>query len=243
MFAVCFHTDEPASHLACDDVILRRAEAGLMDECLRFYEVDPPTVVLGVAGRWEREVCVDACRRAGVPILRRASGGGAVLLASGCLNYSLVLDTRGRSALRGVRSSYQWVLARLVGALDTRGVHCRPAGLSDLAWNDRKVGGSAQKRRRHIVLHHGTLLYEFDIEQMARFLGEPASCPDYRAGRCHSEFVTNLPVGRAALQQAVGDAFDVDPAMPLLDLTGELAADVAVLVREKYGSDGWNLRR
>ena len=243
MLAVRFDSDEPASHLACDEVIFRQAEAGRMRECLRFYEIARPTVVLGVGSRWERDVHADACRRAGAAVLRRVSGGGAVLLADGCLNYSLALDAGARRVLRGVRSSYGWILARLVAALAARGVRCEPAGLSDVAWSGRKVGGSAQKRGRRMVLHHGTLLYDFRIEQIGRFLREPHSCPDYRAGRSHADFVANMPLGCAELRQAVGDAFDVDSTAPVQDVTRELADEVGALTRGKYCCDGWNLRR
>ena len=243
MLAVRFDSDEPACHLACDDVILRRAEEGRIGECLRFYEIARPTVVLGVACRWERDVHADACRCAGVRVLRRVSGGGAVLLAGGCMNYSLVLDAAAHGALRGVRSSYHWILGRLAAALAAHGVHCEAAGLSDLAWNGRKVGGSAQKRGRRMVLHHGTLLYGFDIEQMGRYVREPESCPDYRAGRPHADFVANLPLSRAELERAAVDAFHVDTTEPAQDVTGELAGDVGALARGKYSSDAWNLRR
>jgi lipoate-protein ligase A len=242
MRAVRFDSDDPAFHLACDEVILRRAEAGRIGECLRLYETVRPTLVLGLACRWERDADVDACRRSGVPILRRPSGGGAVLLGQGCLNYSLVLDSGVHDVLKGVRSSYRWILGRLVAALAVRGLQCRPAGLSDLAWNGHKVGGSAQKRGRRVILHHGTLLYDFRVDLMERFLPPPESCPDYRAGRRHAEFVANLPLGGEEAARAVGEAFCADATAPPLDMTADLADEVEALARGKYLSDAWNQR-
>lgn len=243
MLAVRFDSAEPARQLACDEAIFRRAEAGRMGECVRLYEIARPAVVLGVSGRWRREVHAGACRRAGVPVARRFSGGGAVLLGAGCLSYSLILDTGARRELRSVRSSYRRLLGRLAAALRARGVRCELAGLCDLTSAGRKVGGSAQKRGRRTALHHGTLLYNFSVEQMGRYLREPESCPEYRAGRPHADFVANLPLSGAEVAAAVGDAFGVDPATPARDVTRDLADEVAGLVRQKYACERWSLRR
>lgn len=243
MRAVHFEGEDAALHLACDEVMLRHAEADRIGECLRIYEVTSPALVLGVACRWQGDARVEACREAGVPILRRASGGGAVLLADGCLNYSLILDTESRPELRGVRESYRWILGRLIGALAARGLHCGQAGLSDLTWNGRKVGGSAQKRLRRMLLHHGTLLYAFDVDRVERFLREPGSSPDYRAGRRHTDFIADLPLDQADVARAVRDAFSVQPGAREEDLSRDLADEVDALVRAKYGSEAWNLRR
>jgi lipoate-protein ligase A len=78
----------------------------------------------------------------------------------------------------------------------------------DLVFRGRKVSGSAQRRGRRAILHHGTILYDFDASLATRYLKEPARQPPYRAGRRHSDFLGNLPLSRsavfAALQRASG---------------------------------------
>src|SRR2546430_163392 len=77
-------------NLALDEALLLAAEAD-GPEVLRLWEWPAPAVVLGAAGRIREEVHEEHCRADEVPILRRASGGGTVLLGQGCLLYSLVL--------------------------------------------------------------------------------------------------------------------------------------------------------
>ncbi len=243
MHLVQFHSDRAAHHLACDQVLLDLADAGDGGECLRFYEVPRPAVVMGVGAACRREIALDACRRAGVPVHRRHSGGGTVLLDAGCLAYAVVLDMAARPGLRAVRPSYRWVLSRVGAACSRRGCDVVHAGISDLAWRGRKVGGSAQRRRRRFLLHHGTLLYRMDLARLDRYLRPPPTEPAYRAGRPHAAFVCNLPLGREALAGAVSEAFGLAPDAPPAALGDGLDERIGALVREQYGNDAWTLRR
>jgi len=247
MRLVHFHSDRAAHHLACDQALVDLADAGGsgdgMGECLRFYEMPRPAVVLGIGARFRDEIHVDACREAGVPVHRRDSGGGTVLLDAGCLAYAVVLDMAERPDLRAVRTSYRWILGRLAEACARRGCGVEHAGISDLAWRGRKVGGSAQRRRRRFLLHHGTLLYGMDLARLERFLRPPPRAPAYRAGRPHAAFACNLPLARDALVEAVCEAFGVPPDAAPAPLDAGLHERIRVLAEEKYESDAWNLRR
>ena len=74
----------PAENLALDEALLLEAEAGRGEELLRVWEWPTFAVVLGSGCRLGAEVNEAACRSDHVPILRRASGGGTVLLGAGC---------------------------------------------------------------------------------------------------------------------------------------------------------------
>src|SRR5205085_8125892 len=82
----------PAENLALDEALLLEAEAGRSGEVLRLWEWPAPAVVLGSGCRLADDVDEAACARDGVPVLRRASGGGTVLLGAGSLCYSLLLS-------------------------------------------------------------------------------------------------------------------------------------------------------
>jgi len=183
---------DPFESLAVDAALFDALERGVGDETLRVWESPRTAVVVGRFGRIDREVDEGACRADGVPIVRRISGGGAVVLGPGCLNYSLVLSLDRRPDLRGVDCSYDWILGWVAAALGPAGV--RRAGASDLAIGDRKIGGSAQRRGRRALLHHGTVLYAFDAAAMERYLRLPPRQPVYRANRPHAAFVTNAPI-------------------------------------------------
>jgi lipoate-protein ligase A len=160
------------------------AEAGA-GEFLWIWELTEPAIVMGHAADCILDVHQEACQEAGVPILRRTSGGRSVLLNKGCLNYSLILRHREHSLL-------EWFRVILGAVLDAAGVDGARCESTDLVLSNRKFSGCAQRRRRHTLLHHGTILYDFDIAAAGRFLAIPPRQPAYRNGRSHTEFLTNV---------------------------------------------------
>ena len=167
-------------NLALDEALLLAAEAGQGGEVLRFWEWPHPAVVLGSGCRLAEDVDEAACAADGVPVLRRSSGGGTVLLGGGCLLYTLVLNYGRSGALEEIRPSYCFILGRVAAAL---GPEAAQEGISDLALGGRKFSGNAQQRKRRHLLHHGTLLYAFDLGRVGRHLRPPPRQPEYRAGR------------------------------------------------------------
>jgi lipoate-protein ligase A len=227
-----------AANLALDEALLLEAEAGDLGEVLRVWEWASPAVILGAGCRRSEDVNVAACQADGVPILRRASGGGTVLLGRGCLLYSLVLAYDRSPLLREVRSSYRYILGKLAAALGGRPAEVALAGTSDLAVAGRKLSGNAQQRKRRFLLHHGTLLYEFDLARVGRYLHLPRRQPDYRRARDHMDFLLNLPIPADDLKQQLRSAWEADEHLESWPegLVDRLAA-------EKYSQLEWINRR
>ncbi|MPY86564.1 MAG: lipoate--protein ligase family protein [Luteitalea sp.] len=195
----------PPDQLAHDWTLFRAAEDGSASETLRFWETIHPAVVVGRGGRISDEVRDQTCTADGVPILRRCSGGGAVVLGPGSLNYALVLSLVQRPELVDVRRSYRIILGRLAEALAVPNLTF--SGTSDLALGTRKVSGNAQRRGTRALLHHGTLLYAFDPRLSERYLKEPRRQPPYRGRRPHADFLTNLPLSAAAIRERITRAW------------------------------------
>jgi lipoate-protein ligase A len=193
-----------ASDLALDHAQFRAVESGAGQDSLRLWESPAPAVVLGRSGVISRDVEENACAADGVEILRRESGGGAVVLGPGCVIFSLLLRMDDDPELRDARASYCLILKWLAGALDVPGLEIR--GFSDLAIGERKVSGNAQRRGARALLHHGTLLCGLDARLMERYLKPPDRQPDYRHSRAHAEFVGNLPLAAAEIMRRVSSA-------------------------------------
>jgi lipoate-protein ligase A len=227
-----------AENLALDEALLLEAEADRGGELLRVWEWPAPAVVLGAAGRLAEEVDAEACRADGVPILRRASGGGTVLLGAGCLCFSLVLAYDRDPALREIPSSYGYILGRVCAALADALPAAEPTGVSDLAAGGRKFSGNAQQRKHRHLLHHGTLLYAFDVARVGRYLRPPPRPPAYRQGRGHEEFLMNLPMGAAELRRRLRAEWQA-----AADLRMWPEAAVRQLAAEKYSRAEWIRRR
>jgi lipoate-protein ligase A len=192
-------------------------------------------VVVGRSSSVSAEVRRDTCRRRGVPILRRSSGGAAIVAAPGCLMYAAVLDLRLRPALRAVDLAHQFVLGTLVAALRPLVADVACAGTSDLAWRGRKVSGNSLRIKREHLVYHGTLLYDLPLELVDELLAIPPRQPDYRQGRAHGEFVANLPAPRSELFAAMVTAWNADE--PATDWPRRRVAE---LVRDKYSRPEWN---
>jgi lipoate-protein ligase A len=228
----------PNENLALDEALLLAAEAGEGGEVLRFWEWPEPAVVLGAGGSVAIDVNEAACTADGVPVHRRASGGGTVLLGRGCLLFSLVLAYDRAAELKDVNASYRWILGRVRDALRPL-AQVEPAGISDLAVGGLKVSGNAQQRKARYLLHHGSLLYAFDVGAVGRYLNPPEREPAYRAGRGHGAFVTNLPADAETLKRLVGDAFGAERG----EFDERVTARVPGLVADRYGRPEWVRRR
>jgi lipoate-protein ligase A len=219
----------PEENLALDEALLAAGDEALGRgtpprdvEILRLWESPVTFVVLGVACRLGEDVDQKACARDGVPVLRRASGGGTVLQGPGCLNFSLILALEPRPELAGVSGSYAFILRRTASSLarpaggghggDGGGIEHR--GTSDLAAGDLKFSGNAQKRARRALLHHGTVLHGLDLSLLPRYLREPRKEPEYRRHRSHQAFVANLDLRAEEVRERLARGWNAVPGPP-----------------------------
>ncbi len=220
--------------LALDEALLIEVEEGRSPPLLRLWEPRKPAVVLGASGRLA-EVFVDRCRRDGVPIARRGSGGGTVVVGPGALNFSAILAKDAAPGLDAVDLAQRFVLERVADAIRDSGPAVQVLGSGDLTLEGRKVSGSAQRRLKGHFLVHATILYDFPLAAIDDYLGLPARQPSYRENRPHREFVANLPVSRDVLARALRTAWGPFAPEPV-----EIPTDrVAALVAEKFASPGW----
>jgi lipoate-protein ligase A len=178
-----------------------------MESRCRCWQTGHPAVVIGRNGRLDDEIISNNCRVDGVPILRRFSGGGAVVLAAGCLSYTVALSLKAHPELTDVERSFRFVLGTIVDALGVPGLSI--AGATDLVMNGQKVSGNAQRRGRAALLHHGTLLYGFDGSLAVKYLKEPTRRPAYRGGRKHTDFLGNIPLSLESLEARLQTAWQI----------------------------------
>jgi lipoate---protein ligase len=229
----------PAENLALDEALLDEAESGAEPrEVLRLWEPCEPFVVLGRSSHAAGEVNLPYCNAHGISILRRASGGAAIVAGPGSLMYAVVLSYDLRPALRSLDEAHRFVLATNLNGLRLLALDAEHRGTSDLAIGSRKVSGNSVRCKRRHFLYHGTVLYNFDTELIERCLAMPPRQPDYRENRGHASFVTNLEVEPQALRTRLIDAWGAHESRE--DWPRERVAD---LVAARYGLAEWNLGR
>jgi lipoate-protein ligase A len=162
--------------MAIDEALALSSEAGWDQPTLRLYRWSTPTVSVGYHQPIDGEVDLAACRHLGASVVRRPTGGGAVLHHRE-LTYSLVLPIQKGS--RGVLHDYRWISNCLLFGLKKLGLAAtlsqseRGARVStglcflatsryELTVNGQKLVGSAQRRLSRSLLQHGSLLIAID---------------------------------------------------------------------------------
>jgi len=229
----------PAENLALDEALLEQVDSDRSaDEVLRLWESPEPIVIVGRSTRVAQEVRIDACHQQSVPILRRTSGGAAIVAGPGCLMFAVVLSLRLRPELTMIDRAHQFVSDRMTEALRPLVEEIAAEGTSDLAIDGRKVSGNSIRVKRWAILYHGTLLYDFPLETIGRYLQTPPRQPDYRAGRSHNTFVANLPTSAVSLRRRLVETWQADQALDNWprDRTEEL-------VKTRYSTKEWNEKR
>ena len=229
----------PEENLAADEALLEHAESGTCGEILRLWESPAHFVALGYTNKIETEADASTCHALGVPILRRASGGGTVLQGPNCLSYALILNIEARPQIASISSSNAWIMERNARAVSqVLGRPIEVSGHSDLSLDGRKFSGNAQKRKRRFTLFHGTILLAgFDLQLLAQTLKMPERRPDYRVGRSHLDFVCALAAPRENLKSALASTWGTRGEMSDAEFPH---VTMQRLIEERYGREDWN---
>lgn len=228
----------PEQNLAFDEALLDFCEERETGEVLRFWEPRDYFVVVGYSGKIRNEVNHPACQKQKIPILRRVSGGGTVLVGPGCLNFSLILRTNGSRPLKNLSETNTYILERHREALQPLVEEpIAIQGTSDLVIGGLKFSGNAQRRKRHALLFHGTFLTQFNLSQIERFLPIPQKQPAYRKNRAHRDFLNNVPIRPEDIKKALVAKWNaIEP------FQGNTEKQIEQLVKERYGNRSWNYK-
>ena len=145
---------------------------------------------MGAGGKAEADVFARRAEIDQVPVLRRRGGGGTVVLSPGQVVLAFVTEVaspfQNLTYFRTINHWFRLALQRLgVSGVEDRGI-------SDLAIRDKKILGTSLYRRRKILFYQGSLLVDNDLSLLDRYLRFPDKVPDYRQGRGHLDFCTNL---------------------------------------------------
>ncbi len=252
-----------AENMAVDEAILLAHAAGEAPPTLRFYRWDPPAVSLGYFQDYATDVDPAVCRQEGIDIVRRPTGGRAVLHDRE-VTYSVVVSA---DRLPGtVVETYRSIAEGLVQGLRDLGLEADlapeeatrggavPEGACfevpssyEIIAGGRKIVGSAQVRRDGAILQHGSIPLELDPDLLARSLGlgpqaaariaaKAAGLGEVRPGGspAYGELCR-------ALSRGIGEALGLEFAPA--DLSAGEAATAERLAREKYGQKAWNEKR
>lgn len=246
-------SDCPAWNLAAEEYLMRRESGPSPLEYLLLY-VNRPSVILGNNQAWQNEIDRAFCRVGHIEIARRMSGGGAVYHDRGNLNFCFI-GPRSEHPLDG---SFLQAVREILFSL---GLPVEQGKRKDLWINGAKVSGTASQVGKYRELHHGTLLYDADLEQLNRALLAPRLLEEKspsrmeNGGECAKSVpsvpskVTNLRIfmKKDLLPEFFFDTFAAECGnyygCGVHPFGKEEESAIDELYRQKYSTDAWIFRK
>ncbi|MCL2349649.1 MAG: lipoate--protein ligase, partial [Planctomycetaceae bacterium] len=152
---------DPRYNLALEEYLLCHKRTP--EQCLLWWQ-NEPTVVIGRHQIASEEVHAECIEKYGIHVVRRMSGGGAVYHDLGNLNFSFLVDDQKNGF------DFARFTKPLIQTLKRLGVPAENSGRNDVTINGLKISGNAQYKRKGRLLHHGTVLFNTDLERLSEVL-------------------------------------------------------------------------
>ncbi|XP_051219682.1 uncharacterized protein [Lolium perenne] len=150
----------------------------------------PPTIVMGVSGKVSELVEIPPVLQDRVPVIRRFSGGGTVIVDQGTVFVTFICNKTAVAGLQPFPRDIMTWTGQLYGKV-FRGFgefHLRE---NDYAFSHRKFGGNAQSITKDRWVHHTSFLWDYDVKNM-NYLKNPQRAPEYRQARNHTDFLCRM---------------------------------------------------
>jgi lipoate-protein ligase A len=144
----------PSFKLAAEEFLFSTCEENFL-----FLYINEPSVIIGSNQAVDNEINIGFCTENDIRIFRRLSGGGAVFHDTGNLNYCFIHEKTSMSLSAGF-------LIPIVHALKSFNLPVETGERKDLWLNGCKISGTASHVSKNRELHHGTLLYDTDLEKL-----------------------------------------------------------------------------
>ena len=244
MLVIYSHLHRPSFNLAAEEYIFSRQAEDVL-----FLYVNDSSVILGSNQVLVNEVDVTFCNDNRISVLRRVSGGGAVYHDAGNLNYSFISTIReGKPVLSAD------FLVPVVDVLKSMDIPVEIGKRKDLwLFGGYKVSGTASHISKNRQLHHGTLLYDANIEQLQKSLTVKEKDNNLKGTASVPSVVKNI---RAFLEEQTGMAPDKKEFFELCVkqfstyygtsvslLTQTEVAEILAIENQKYTQHEWNFRK
>jgi lipoate---protein ligase len=224
--------------MALDQVLMSK-----VDDCtpvLRLYGWKPAAVSIGYFQSIEQEVDIKKCEDLGIDVVRRITGGGAVLHEQE-VTYSFITKIFPAN----IRESYRVICEPVVMCLKSLGFDAKFSPLNDITVKNKKVSGNAQTRRENVLLQHGTILLDIDVDKMFSVLKVPSEKIKDKAIQDVKERVMGLKSSfdevANQLWQSFGRSFKAEVFSDKAR-TDEII-EAKILQKYKYSTYEWNYKR
>ncbi|MDZ7798711.1 MAG: biotin/lipoate A/B protein ligase family protein [Patescibacteria group bacterium] len=237
-------TDNGARQMAIDEAILTARIKNKVPNTLRFFTWKPTCVTIGFFQNLEEEIDFIKTRSRGIDVVRRYTGGGAVLHEHE-LTYSLTISEKDVSS--DIVESYKEICAGIIEALFSLGIKAEFKPINDIIVGNKKISGNAQTRKSGVVLQHGTILLDLDLKKMFSLLKIPDEKIKDKMIKAAKERVTSLKneLGKSVANKEIEKAliYGFEKMFNIKTEVGELTPQelkhAEKLYKEKYTNNKW----
>ncbi len=162
-----------AENIALDEVLLETRANGISPNTFRFLQFSPPAVLVGYHQCVNQEVRVDYCKKNGIDINRRITGGGTIYFDKTQLGWEIISDKGFLNFDVPNDKIFERLSLPLIDALKKFGISACFRPRNDIEVNGRKISGTGGTEMKNAFLFQGTLLIDFDVDTMLRALRIP----------------------------------------------------------------------
>ncbi|QIK85926.1 lipoate--protein ligase [Erysipelothrix sp. HDW6B] len=152
----------PYFNLALDEYAMKHIDC---DEDFFFLWQNEPSVIIGKNQNTAEEINQKFIDEKGIKVARRVSGGGAVYHDIGNLNFTFVINVDDPGKV-----NYKKFVQPVIDALASMGVTAEASGRNDILVDGLKISGNAQRMANGKLMHHGTLMFDVDVETLVEAL-------------------------------------------------------------------------
>jgi lipoate-protein ligase A len=235
--------------LAADETVTRRQGGGASPPTVRLYTYASHAALVGRFQRVGSEIRLESCRERAIAVNRRPTGGGTILMGADQLGVAIMTPADGgaRSYDR-VRDLFQRFGRGIVVALGGLGIAAEYRRKNDVEVEGRKIAGlGISFDRAGGLLFHASLLVDLDVPLMLAVLRTPFEKISDKAIATVAERISTVrrecgaPVPLEEVRARVRDAYARTLGVDLApgDFTAGERREIAVLERERYGTDTW----
>lgn len=243
MLLIQNNNTDPYFNLALEEYLLKefknKDSGEAPEDCFMLWQ-NEPCVVVGKNQNILDEINEDFVKKNNIKIARRISGGGAVYHDLGNLNFTFIINDT-QNDLR----NYKKFLTPIIEALATLGVKAEMSERNDLLIDGLKFSGNAQYKHRNRLLHHGTILFSSDLNNVRAALKTDGS----KGGK----WVKSVSSSVTNVQNHLSKSLSIEELKTMINnyiasgkersITYNLTLididKVTKLIKEKYKTDNW----
>ncbi|WP_319004419.1 biotin/lipoate A/B protein ligase family protein [Halobacillus litoralis] len=258
----------PAINMALDEALMNWHRQGDIPPVLRFYGWKPAGLSVGYFQKVKGKIDLEGVENYGFELVRRQTGGRAVLHDDE-LTYSVIVSEDHKDMPASVKEAYLVISKGLLEGFTNLGIQAEfaiPEGKLDVAgsavcfeepsWYElivegKKAAGSAQTRKKGIILQHGSIPIEVDDGKLFDMFLYKNERIKERARQAFGDKAVAInqilekPVSFNDTKEAFKKGFEkgLNVNLEPFELSEEQWAEVKKIAKERYETDEWNYAR